>query len=358
MGLEDILQWLAVGKKTGILELKASCTPSGCFPGWPDHQRVVLGSARVSGPVPAAFNRITRSSCASLATQEDENQLLGRILVNRQLVTEVEIRRIVQLKVEESVSTPSCGPRAASSSTTAPRPAEVHAAEPGRHRDRPGGRPPVDEWKRIRSVVKGGDAVLAAVPEAIADMLPLAPEDADLLSRLDGFKSIDQLVIEMRVPEFKANKLLFDLHEKGMVRILHPGGKLASIPACSCSGPGSWWSGRSSRRPRRNCGTCCRSSPGSRRPAGCCRWWSTCCRKTRRRAAGAGAGGDHRGSDAGAAGPTRPSWPPGQRGVEHPRHHLHLAVPQRSAWPSSPSCSNVDSQVQQPPGGLQPEFGR
>jgi len=30
----------------------------------------------------------------------------------------------------------------------------------------------------------------------------------------------------MRVPEFRAHKLIFDLSEKGMVRILHPGGKL------------------------------------------------------------------------------------------------------------------------------------
>ena len=229
MGLEDILQWLAVGKKTGILELK----------GFLHTKRVAFQDGRITsvwssdpreylGQYLLAFNRITEEQLReALATQEDENQLLGRILVNRQLVTEVEIRRIVQLKVEESVfdtflwSTGSF---------------EFYDGHPAQQKsmllslDVTGivleGARRVDEWKRIRCVVKGGDAVLAAVPEAIAEMLPLAPEDADLLSRLDGFKSIDQLVIEMRVPEFKANKLLFDLHEKGMVRILHPGGKL------------------------------------------------------------------------------------------------------------------------------------
>ena len=229
MGLEDILQWLAVGKKTGVLELK----------GFLHTKRVAFQDGRITsvwssdpreylGQYLLAFNRITEEQLReALATQEDENQLLGRILVNRQLVTEVEIRRIVQLKVEESVfdtflwSTGSF---------------EFYDGHPAQQKsmllslDVTGivleGARRVDEWKRIRCVVKGGDAVLAAVPEAIAEMLPLAPEDADLLSRLDGFKSIDQLVIEMRVPEFKANKLLFDLHEKGMVRILHPGGKL------------------------------------------------------------------------------------------------------------------------------------
>jgi hypothetical protein len=84
----------------------------------------------------------------------------------------------------------------------------------------------VDEWKRIRGVIKGGDAILDAVSEAIAEMLPLASEDADLLGRLDGHKTIEQVVIEMRAPEFRVHKLLFDLHEKGMVRIIRQGGRL------------------------------------------------------------------------------------------------------------------------------------
>jgi hypothetical protein len=229
MGLEDIFQWLAVGKKSGILELK----------GFLHTKRVAFLDGRITsvwstdpreylGQFLLAFNRITEDQLReALATQEDENQLLGRILVNRQLVTETEIRRIVQLKVEESIFDTFLW----SMGTF-----EFHDGEPPLQKsmllslDVTGivleGARRVDEWKRIRVVIKGGDAVLAAVPEAIAERLPLSPEDADILSRLDGYKTIDQLVIEMRVPEFKANKLLFDLYEKGMAAILHPGGKL------------------------------------------------------------------------------------------------------------------------------------
>jgi len=83
----------------------------------------------------------------------------------------------------------------------------------------------VDEWKRLRYSIRGNDAVVCAVPEAIAEHLPLAPDDANILARLDGFKTIDQIIIEMRAPEFKVNKLVFDLVEKGLVRIVDPGGK-------------------------------------------------------------------------------------------------------------------------------------
>jgi len=229
MGLEDILQWLAVGKKAGILELKGVLhTKRVAFQDgritsvWSSDPREYLGQYLL------AFNRITEEQLReALATQEDENQLLGRILVSRQLVTENEIRRIVQLKVEESIydtflwesGTFEFYDHQPSTQKAMLLSLEVTGVVlEGARR--------MDEWKRIRHCIKGGDAVLSAVSEAIAERLPLSPDDADMLSRLDGMKTIDQLVIEMRVPDFKTHKLLFDLLEKGMVRIMHPGGKL------------------------------------------------------------------------------------------------------------------------------------
>ncbi len=234
MGLEDIFQWLAVGKKTGVLELRG-----------PLHtKRVAFHEGRITsiwssdpreylGQYLLAFNRITEDQLLeALATQEDEQQLLGRILVNRQLVTEAEIRRIVQLKVEESiydtflwnVGSFDFHDGAASHQKSMLLSLDVTGIVlEGARR--------LDDWKRIRKVIKGGDAVLAPISEAIAERLPLASEDADILSRLDGLKRVDQLVLDMRMPEYKINKLLFDLHEKGMVRIVSPGGSLGAHPS-------------------------------------------------------------------------------------------------------------------------------
>lgn len=229
MGLEDIFQWLAVGKKTGVLELK----------GFLHTKRVYFHDGKISsvwssdpreylGQYLLAYNRINEEQLReALATQEDENQLLGRILVSRQLITETEIRRIVQLKVEESIFDTflwEVGTFEFHDAQTSPQKTMLLSLDvtgivlEGARR--------VDEWKLIRSVIKGGDAVLAAVSEVIAEMLPLVSEDADLLGRLDGHKTLDQVVIEMRAPEFRVHKLVFDLHEKGMVRIVRQGGKL------------------------------------------------------------------------------------------------------------------------------------
>jgi hypothetical protein len=229
MGLEDIFQWLAVGKKTGMLELKGFLHTKRVFfhdgkisSVWSSDPREYLGQYLL------AYNRINEEQLReALATQEDENQLLGRILVSRQLITETEIRRIVQLKVEESiydtflwdVGTFEFHDGQIPSQKTMLLSLDVTGIVlEGARR--------VDEWKRIRGVIKGGDAILDAVSEAIAEMLPLASEDADLLGRLDGHKTIEQVVIEMRAPEFRVHKLLFDLHEKGMVRIIRQGGRL------------------------------------------------------------------------------------------------------------------------------------
>jgi len=234
MGLEDIFQWLAVGKKTGVLELRG-----------PLHtKRVAFHEGRITsiwssdpreylGQYLLAFNRITEDQLReALATQEDEQQLLGRILINRQLVTEAEIRRIVQLKVEESIYDTFLWNVGSF---------EFHDGAPSHQKsmllslDVTGivleGARRLDDWKRIRKVVKGGDAVISPISEAIAERLPLAPEDADILSRLDGIKRVDQLVLDMRMPEYKINKLLFDLHEKGLVRIISAGGNLGENPS-------------------------------------------------------------------------------------------------------------------------------
>lgn len=233
MSLEDLFQWLAVGKKIGVLELRG-----------PLHtKRVAFHEGRITsiwssdpreylGQYLLAFNRITEEQLReALATQEDEQQLLGRILINRQIVTEAEIRRIVQIKVEESiydtflwnVGSFEFHDGAASHQKSMLLSLDVTGIVlEGARR--------LDDWKRIRKVIKGGDAVLVAVSEAIAEHLPLAPENADILARLDGHKRLDQLVLEMRMPEFKINKLLFDLHEKGLVRLLNAGGNLGDNP--------------------------------------------------------------------------------------------------------------------------------
>lgn len=234
MGLEDIFQWLAVGKKTGVLELRG-----------PLHtKRVAFHEGRITsiwssdpreylGQYLLAFNRITEDQLReALATQEDEQQLLGRILINRQLVTEAEIRRIVQLKVEESIYDTflwNMGSFEFHDGATSHQKSMLLSLDvtgivlEGARR--------LDDWKRIRRIIRGGDAVLAPISEAIAERLPLASEDADILARLDGLKRVDQLVVDMRMPEYKINKLLFDLHEKGLVRIMNSGGNLGENPS-------------------------------------------------------------------------------------------------------------------------------
>jgi hypothetical protein len=234
MGLEDIFQWLAVGKKSGVLELRG-----------PLHtKRVAFHEGRITsvwssdpreylGQYLLAFNRITEDQLRdALATQEDEQQLLGRILINRHLITEAEVRRIVQMKVEESIYDTflwSVG------SFEFHDGAASHQKSMLLSLDVTGivleGARRMDDWKRIRRVIKGGDAVLAAVSEAIAEHLPLASEDADILARLDGRTRVDQLVLDIRMPEFKINKLLFDLHEKGLVRLVNAGGNLGDNPS-------------------------------------------------------------------------------------------------------------------------------
>ncbi len=227
MGLEDIFQWLAVGKKTGVLEIKgATHTKRISFHDgkitsvWSSDPRDYLGQYLL------ASNRITEQQLKeALAAQEDENQVLGKILVNRNLISESEIRRIVQLKTEESIydtflwaiGTFEFHDNRLPDQKTMLLSLEVTGIVlEGARR--------VDEWKVVRQVIKGMDAVLAPVSEVIAEMLPLSMEDADILSRLDEHKTLGQLMGEIRKPEFIVSKHLHEMAERGMVRVLDAGG--------------------------------------------------------------------------------------------------------------------------------------
>lgn len=227
MGLEDIFQWLAVGRKTGVLHLNGVVHRkkvdfhdgriSGC---WSSDPREYLGQFLLS------FNRISEAQLRdALAAQEDENQLLGRILVNRQLLTEDEIRQVLQQKVEESIYDSFLwraghfefmdGEAPADKATALNLEVTGIVLEGTRRRD---------EWQRIREVLKGSDAVLDGVSEVIADFLPLAPVDASLLSQVDGLRTVEQVATELRWPEFKVSHHLMAMIDKGMLTVVDPGG--------------------------------------------------------------------------------------------------------------------------------------
>jgi hypothetical protein len=226
MGLEDLLQWLAVGKKTGVLALRGAYMKTIAF----EDGRIISASStdpkEYLGQFLLAYNRINEAQLReALAAQEDENELLGRILVNRHILTENEIRRIIQLKTEESLY--DCflwssgefefmeGQRPDPRTVLLNLDVTGIVLEGARRRD---------EWKRIREVLRGGDAVIAADSEAIAEVLPLPAEDAELLAHVDGIKTVDHLVLELRSTEFKVSRHIFELVERSLVRVIHPGG--------------------------------------------------------------------------------------------------------------------------------------
>lgn len=230
MGLEDLLQWLAVGKKTGVLVMRSTVyMKTIAF----EDGRITSASStdpkEYLGQFLLAYNRINETQLReALAAQEDENELLGRILINRHIVTENEIRRIIQLKTEESLF--DCflwslgefefmeGQRPDPRTVLLNLDVTGIVLEGARRRD---------EWKRIREMLRGEDAVVTADSEAIAEQLPLPAEDAEILAHVDGVKTVDQLVTELRSTEFKVSRHLFELVERGLVRVISTGGNLA-----------------------------------------------------------------------------------------------------------------------------------
>ncbi|MBL0209295.1 MAG: DUF4388 domain-containing protein [Holophagaceae bacterium] len=143
--------------------------------------------------------------------------MLGKILVNRNLISEAEIRRMVQTKTEESIYDTSLGrgdfripDNRLPDQKTMLISLEVTGIvlEGARRMDEWEGHPPDHQGR--------GCSAGAGFGSHRQNMLPLSPEDADVLFRLDERKTIAQLMQELRRSEFILSK-----HLHGNARARH-----------------------------------------------------------------------------------------------------------------------------------------
>ena len=76
-----------------------------------------------------------------------------------------------------------------------------------------------DEWGRISKVFSSENTVLILKPEKITRQLPLHPNEAGLLSLVDGKRSIGGIAFEVRASTFHVCKAFLDLYEADLIAV-------------------------------------------------------------------------------------------------------------------------------------------
>ena len=224
MQLEELLQWLSQSKKTGTLEIVKTPVEKKIF----FKDGYILSSAsnkpeEYLGHFLLSHGHISDDQLArAIELQKSSKTMLGMILVNQGAITEKDLHRLLRLKAEESIYDIFAWDRGdfrflddvLPESALVPMRVDVTGiVMEGVQR--------IDEWRRIRKLVPNEELVVVALGE-LAAVSGLGAGDRRIVDLIDDHLTIAEIRERSHATEFQVAKLLFDLHEKGTVKLVKP----------------------------------------------------------------------------------------------------------------------------------------
>jgi hypothetical protein len=223
MALPDVLQWIAMGQKTGTLlvergakETRIIFQDGQLFSSWSNDPRHSLGQYLIRD------RRISEEQLfKALLAQERGGGLLGSILVADGLLDEEDLKQALAFKAEETIYDLFLWSEGDFEFVDGAVPDEVriHIRLPVTAVILEGIRR-VDEWARIREAFASSSATFKVQG---ASHQASDPAERQALGLAAAGKSLAEMSLEMRRSEFETASLLFDLHARGAVTVDDPG---------------------------------------------------------------------------------------------------------------------------------------
>jgi uncharacterized protein DUF4388 len=237
MPLPDVLQWLAQGQKTGTLVIDNGRVEKKIY----FRNGAVISSASTDphehlGHFLVSHGFISEKQLAEGMLQQSATKvLLGRILVGIKAISETDLRRMLRLKSEESIFESFQWPEGEfrfleqdlPTTEMVPILLDVTAlVMEGSQR--------VDEWRRIREVIRSKHAVPVTVRSL--DDLNLGPGERQMLSLVNDDRTVEEISLQSHASEFFACRILHEYVQSGVLKIVNPR-DAASTPADAVKAP-------------------------------------------------------------------------------------------------------------------------
>ena len=221
MSLGDLLQWISTSRKSGVLTVTRGKT----------RLQLAVGGSRVLGaysnepPLLLGQFLLARGKLDevtlhdALARQETTGEHLGKVLSELGAVSEEELERYVVLKAEETIFSMLDWTEAVFKFDTNvdldPRMVRMdHGIDELMLR----GAQRQDEMAKIRTVL--GDGVVLCRTET---ELPETAHNSQMAARIydavDGRRTLKDILLHTRAPDYFAMKLLYELHRAGVLGI-------------------------------------------------------------------------------------------------------------------------------------------
>ena len=224
VGLADICQLLAMGRKTGCLSITDRSNFGYVY--FRDGRVIyaaVLNRPDRLGELLVRNHVVSRSdlSAAMEAQAQDRGARLGQILVDQGALSEDELRKYVSLQIEEAVYhlftwsqgsfhfDPDQAPEE-DGVFLVDIPAENLLLEGARR---------VDEWGLVEKKIPSMDVVFEVVRlPGESDDVELTKHQLRILPLVDGQRTVDDIVVESGLVEFDVGKALYGLIQAGFLQ--------------------------------------------------------------------------------------------------------------------------------------------
>jgi hypothetical protein len=221
MSLPDILQWVAIGRKTGTLHL--------------EHRSIQKRIAFRDGTIATSWSTdpreslgqfLIREGCVSeeqlfraLLRQEEKGTLIGSILVEEGSLDADTLRRVLKTKAEETIYDIFLWTEAQFEFKEGEFPREpLINIEIGVTEVVMEGIRRVDEWGRIRKVFPSSDVTFKLLG-SLDDGEDVV--ERQVLALVQAGKPLSAIALELRRSEFDAAPLLFELCARELIAVNH-----------------------------------------------------------------------------------------------------------------------------------------
>lgn len=216
MGLPEVLQWIAMTRKTGTLYVRRRSVDKrivfnegALYSSWSNHPRESLGQFLIRGRL-VTEEQLFRA----LLKQEQQGQMLGAILVGEGVLDSSELRAVLKTKAEETIYDLFLWPDGEFEFRDGEFPELIHLELPVTEVIMEGIRR-VDEWTRIQAVFPSSQTTF----KVAAPVAPVGGAVGEALALAGSGKTLAEIALEMRRSEFEVASLLFVLYEQGRLQV-------------------------------------------------------------------------------------------------------------------------------------------
>lgn len=222
-GLPDVLQLLALGKRTGCLAVADRQNFGYIYfeDGRISYASIVNRRDRIGDLL--RKNQLVTSEQLDQAIRTQEvhrDRRLGDILIELGAVDKDQLDRLLYLQIEEAVYHLFTWTQGTFNFETGVRPEQqVYVVSINPESLLLEGARRIDEWSQIEKKIPSFDLIFAVDPEhAPGDEVDLSPAQDRILPLLDGTRDVRQVIDECSLVEFEAAQALYGLITAGYIR--------------------------------------------------------------------------------------------------------------------------------------------